>query len=766
MKYSIWSWLALLPFTLFSQSQTPTTPEFWQLNSTEVISSGHQRQIIPKKYLNCQLKDTSFQTYLFKAPNEKEVSVKKSQYLIQIPSPDGKLQTFRVVISSIMEKGLADKFPEIQTFLLKGVDDAYAQGRADWGPQGFHAMIRSPKGDFFIDPYDTGTQLRYISYYTQDFEKDPDKIIPEAGVEPQGTETSPNGSPEKKKVNLDVAAKTAGASCVGTDLRTYRLAVACTGEYAVAATGNPSPTVAQALARIVTSINRVNTVYESEVAVRLVLVNNNNSVVFTNASTDPFSGNNNSNVLIGESQTVITSGIGANNFDIGHTFSTGGGGLAQLGCVCNGSTKARGITGSAQPTGDPYDIDYVAHEIGHQFGGNHTFNSTTGSCAGNRNAGTSVEPGSGITIMAYAGLCNGTNNIAGNSIPYFHAESYDEIINFVTIGGGRTCAVLSPTLNNPPVVTAPTSYSMPFSTPFQLTGSATDQDGDAITYSWEGMDVGSGAGGNWNSGSKPFFRSYAPVTDSFRLFPRLSSIITGSLNNIKGEYLPTSAQTLNFRLTARDNSPGGAGVCYKDVQVVLANSGPLAVTKPNILGITWYQQGVEQITWDVNNVNQAPVNCTDVKIEYSIDGGVTFIPFINSTPNDGSEWINVPQVSGTETDCRIRIQCLNAPAFDINNQNFTISTLVNRNKDIDNSAWVKVLPNPFEESFSLQFEGNAPIPVLAIQLEDVTGRIIWEEKGSSVELEKAYSTAQLSPGIYWLRLLGASGQSVTRLIKQ
>ncbi|NBV14853.1 MAG: hypothetical protein EBS07_12435, partial [Sphingobacteriia bacterium] len=314
MKYSIWSWLALLPFTLFSQSQTPTTPEFWQLNSTEVISSGHQRQIIPKKYLNCQLKDTSFQTYLFKAPNEKEVSVKKSQYLIQIPSPDGILQTFRVVISSIMEKGLADKFPEIQTFLLKGVDDAYAQGRADWGPQGFHAMIRSPKGDFFIDPYDTGTKLRYISYYTQDFEKDPDKIIPEAGVEPQGTETSPNGSSEKKKVNLDVAAKTAGASCIGTDLRTYRLAVACTGEYAVAATGNPSPTVAQTLAKIVTSINRVNTVYESEVAVRLVLVNNNNSVVYTNASTDPFSGNNNSNVLIGESQTVITSGIGANNF--------------------------------------------------------------------------------------------------------------------------------------------------------------------------------------------------------------------------------------------------------------------------------------------------------------------------------------------------------------------------------------------------------------------------------------------------------------------
>ncbi|NBV12971.1 MAG: T9SS C-terminal target domain-containing protein, partial [Sphingobacteriia bacterium] len=352
------------------------------------------------------------------------------------------------------------------------------------------------------------------------------------------------------------------------------------------------------------------------------------------------------------------------------------------------------------------------------------------------------------------------------SIPYFHAESYDEIINFVTIGGGRTCAVSSPTLNNPPIVTAPTSYTLPFSTPFQLDGSATDSDGDAITYSWEGMDNGSGAGGNWNSGSKPFFRSYAPVPDSFRLFPRLSSILTGSLNNIKGEYLPTSAQTLNFRLTARDNSPGGAGVCYQDVQVVLANSGPLAVTKPNILGITWYQQGVEQITWDVNNVNQAPVNCTDVRIDYSIDGGVTFIPFINSTPNDGSEWVNVPQVSGTETDCRIRIQCLNAPTFDINNQNFTISTLVNRNKDIDNSAWVKVLPNPFEESFTLRFEGNELLPVLAIQLEDVTGRIIWEEKGSILEMEKVYSTSQLSPGIYWLRLTGSSGQYITRLIKQ
>ena len=258
--------------------------------------------------------------------------------------------------------------------------------------------------------------------------------------------------------------------------------MACTGEYAVAATGSATPTMAQTLAKIITSVNRVDGVYETEVAVRLVLVATETLVVFTNASTDPFNGNNNASTLIGESQSVISSTIGSANYDIGHTFSTGGGGLAGLGVVCINSQKASGITGSPNPVGDPYDIDYVAHEIGHQFAGNHTFNATTSSCGGgNRNASTAVEPGSGVTIMAYAGICGSTNDLAPNSIAYFHAISYDEIVNFTNLNNGNSCAATTSTGNQAPVVTGSGNYFVPKSTPFILTGSATDPDGDALT---------------------------------------------------------------------------------------------------------------------------------------------------------------------------------------------------------------------------------------------------------------------------------------------
>ncbi|MCE3260873.1 MAG: hypothetical protein K0S12_2514, partial [Bacteroidetes bacterium] len=371
-------------------------------------------------------------------------------------------------------------------------------------------MVRSVNGEFFIDPYCLGNLTDYISYYISDFVKDPSQRLPEVGVIDDIHEKS-QGSNSNQKKNSEAHVNSAPpAVCVGTQLRTYRLAVACTGEYAVAATGSTTPTVAQTLAKIVTSVNRVDGVYETEVAIRLVLVATETMVVFTSASTDPFNGNNNAGTLIGESQSVITNTIGSANFDIGHTFSTGGGGLAGLGVVCNNSSKASGITGSPNPVGDPYDIDYVAHEMGHQFRGNHTFNAVTSSCSGNRNASTSVEPGSGITIMAYAGIC-GTNDLAPNSIAYFHAISYDEIVNFVTTGTGQSCPVVSTTTNNPPAVTGSGNYVIPKNTAFALTGSATDPDGHALTYSWEETDPGA-SGASWNSGSKPFFRSYVPVT--------------------------------------------------------------------------------------------------------------------------------------------------------------------------------------------------------------------------------------------------------------
>jgi hypothetical protein len=675
--------------------------------------------------------------------------------------PNGSFEKFRVVESPIMEPGLAAQFPNIKTYSVKGIDDAYANGKIDWTLEfGFHGMVRSVHGDFFIDQYCLENTKDYISYYTSDFIKDPSQKIPEASLITDNDEKKSFSEPGAKINAMPPA------TCVGTQLRRYRLAVACTGEYAVAATGSTTPTVAQTLAKIVTSVNRVNGVYETEVAVRLILVATQTNVIFTVAATDPFAGNNNAGTLINESQSVITANIGSANYDVGHTFSTGGGGLAGLGVVCNNSQKARGITGSPSPVGDPYDIDYVAHEIGHQFAGNHTFNSTVSSCGGgNRNGSTAVEPGSGITIMAYAGIC-GSQDLAPNSIAYFHAISYDEIVNFTNLNGGNSCPVTTTTGNNPPVVIGSGNYIVPKSTPFVLTGSATDIDGDALTYSWEETSLGTA--GNWNSGNKNFFMSYTPTPSPSRLFPKQSVVLSGNYTGTKGEYVPATAQTIQFRLTARDNKMGGGGVCYSiNTITVSGTAGPLSVTYPDATGIVWGSSTPQTITWAVNGTNAAPVSCDSVKILISYNGGITYSTLLGSTPNDGAELITAPTVTASILTCRIKVESKGNIFYDVSNNNFEISISVGLNSlSKNNPIGLSVWPNPFTNQLNfavgnLKIESNTEVKVM-----DVLGKTISQYSYTNkTELNETIDLSNVSNGVYFLKVTNNNKQSVYRIIK-
>ncbi|SEH39702.1 reprolysin-like metallopeptidase [Chryseobacterium culicis] len=721
---------------------------FTVISERSIKADPKNRTVQPEKSMTYTLDVAGMKSYFNSVPELKDSDRKDHAPVIVLPMPDGTKAKFRIWKSSVMAPGLASQFPQILTFTGQGIDDKYATVKLDFTELGFHAQIKSVvAGDTYIDPYAKQDINNYIIYRKSDLiDKNPRSCL---------MKDEDDTVLGKKNVQ-----KTTAPS-VGTQIRVFRLAVACTGEYAVAATGTATPTVAQTLSAIVTSVNRVNGVYEQEVASRLILVDNEANVVFTNAATDPFNGNNNANTLISESQTQIDLLIGNANYDIGHTFSTGGGGLAGLGVICNNSNKGRGITGSPNPVGDPYDIDYVAHEVGHQFGGPHTFNATTVNCGGgNRSAANAVEPGSGITIMAYAGICGTTNNLANNSIAIFHTKSYQSITTKVQ---STTCQVTIPSNNFAPTVNAGGDYTIPKSTPFRLEGSASDIDNNPLTYCWEQNDVG--PAGDWNvpTGNAAIFRSFMPVTVPYRYFPKITDVINNTVS--KGEILPSYARTMEFRLTVRDNNAGCAGVANDDAIITVdGNSGPFTVTAP-ATAVNWAGNSTQTITWNVANTTAFPVNAATVNIYLSTDGGLTYPTLIlASTPNDGSETVTIPNV--TTTQARIMVAAETNVFYNINPINFTITQTLGVNEASVNKDVFVVYPNPSKGLLNIKFTGSNE--VYDITVYDVSGKLVFTQAGNKLNHDKTgtFDLSQLVKGDYLIKVKSKNLEKTIKWIKE
>lgn len=721
---------------------------FTVVSERSVKAETGKRTVQPEKFVTYTLDVAGMKNYFNSVPELKDTDRKDNAPMIILPMPDGSKARFRIWKSSVMAPKLASQFPQIVTLTGQGIDDRYTTIKLDLTELGFHAQIKSVvTGDTYIDPYAKNNINDYIIYKKGDL----------IDKNPRICETKDEELPLEKKSTE----KTVTPS-VGTQIRIFRFAVACTGEYAKAATGSPTPTVAQTLSAIVTTVNRVNGVYEQEVASRLILVDNETSIIFTDPATDPFNGNNNANTLISESQTQITALIGTANFDIGHTFSTGGGGLAGLGVICSNSQKARGITGSPNPVGDPYDIDYVAHEVGHQFGGPHTFNAITGNCNGNRSGTNAVEPGSGITIMAYAGICLSTNNLANNSIPIFHTRSFQSITSKVQ---STTCQVTTPSSNTAPVVNAGSDYTIPKGTPFKLTGSATDADNDPLTFCWEQNDAGGSDAGDWNApaGNAPLFRTFMPVTDSYRYFPKITDIINGTVT--KGEILPSYGRSMEFRLTVRDNNSGCAGVANDDASITVdGNSGPFKVTAP-ATAVSWLGNTTQTITWDVANTTAAPVNCANVSIYLSTDGGFTYpITILDSTPNDGSEVITLPNVNTSQA--RIMVAGAGNVFFNINPVNFTINENLAVNEVAGNKDAFAVYPNPSRGLLNIKFTNSND--AFDIMVYDISGKLVFgkTDNKSGRDHIATFNLEQLVKGDYIIRIKTKNFEKTVKWIKE
>ena len=658
--------------TLLAAAPATANPELWQERRASDIAVTGERLVQPSRQRTLALDYTGMQRLLEEAPLEGKTPLSESSFELALPLPEGGFGRFLVVESPVMEARLAAKFPHIRTYVGQGLDDPTATVRFDTGPLGFRAQILRWPGTSYIEPYQRGDLQHYVAFEKSALPR-PDSERMRCLVTGEEIQERPNF----QKRNL--AAKVSS----GENLRTYRLAMAATGEYTTFYGG----TVDGALGGIVTTMNRVNGIYEREVAVRMVLVANNDLIIYTNAGTDPYA---NTSGDLNANQTTIDTVIGSANYDVGHLVGTGGGGVAQLGSVCV-SGKARGLTGSSSPIADAFDVDYVAHELGHQFAGNHTFNGSGGSCAGgNRNASTAYEPGSGITIQAYAGICAG-DNLQPNSEDYFHRVSLNEILAFTTNAAtGGSCGVLTSTGNSFPSVTAPADVTIPISTPFRLTATGSDPNGDTLTYVWEQFDLGTAnpTGSIVDTANRPIFRSFDPSPSPTRVFPSLRYILdnanvapataplpgTTTPSWLTAEVLPSTNRTMNFRVTARDNRAGGGGT-NEDLILVTSTTaaGPFQVTAPNT-AVSWAAGSSQTVTWNVAGTTANGVNTANVEIALSRDGGNTFpTVLLASTPNDGSETFTLPAGTPASTQARIRVAAVGNIFFDISNTNFTIT---------------------------------------------------------------------------------------------
>jgi len=745
--------------------------KFFNKTTEPTSNQSLKRNIVPQKYLNFDVDITSLKKYLRLAPIEFSEQAKQQKYIIELPNPDGILQQFDIVKSPIMHPDLANRFPQIITFCGKGITDKTATIRFDITELGFHAQVLSAKGTWYIDPYFKGYTEHCIVYFKSDYINELKNNFSEEGF---------NTNTDLLQNNKSLQA----GLCIGSELRTYDVAIACTGEYAQAAV-SANVTLAQALSAITTTLNRVDGVYETELAIRLVLIATETNVIYIDPTTDPFTGNSTPNTLINESQTVIAANIGTTNFDIGHTLSTGGGGLANYGCVCKTSSKAKGITGSPDPTGDAYDIDYVSHEMGHQFGGSHTFNSSLGSCSGNRSAGTAYEVGAGTSIMAYAGICSADNTQA-HSDTFFHSGSFDEILSYAISGQGNGCATVINTGNTAPVVFMPVSNKyIPKQTPFMLTGSATDVDGDTLTYCWEEMDKG--ATTTWNGGAgtttSPIFKSRVPLTIGTRIFPSLAIIKAGyptnpvgSTGGLKGEILPTVSRSMNFRLTVRDNKTGGGGVatggsgCSSTEQFVVnvdGSTGPFTAIYPNgsenFTGATF-----ENITWDVAGSNAGLVNCPLVDVYMSTNGGNTLNDTIaTGIANNGSHLLYIPNIT-TNSAVRFMIKCSDNYFFDISNSNFTINfnpSPSGVSKINTNYFENFVFPNPAKNTLEIKLPAGIKFSNFNYVIQNNLGEIVKQQQDNSNNVN-TINIQTLSAGIYHIKLTVNNETFISKFVKE
>ena len=628
MKKTLLLFVFSIVLTNLGFSQTERAWSNYKGQDVKVAISA-QRESFPQEFELMQLDLTVLRQALLTASDR--FAENRTSAVISLPNAEGKLERFRVYEASNFARDLQAQFPEIRSYVGQGIDDKYARLRLSINPRGINTMVsRADKPSEYMEPYSTDGKVHVV--YNSERVK---------GKIPFTCST-----PVEQALMNDLTDRASSVSRSSTgQLLNFRLAMSVTPEYTsyhhtllALATAKTS-----ALAAINTTLTRVNGVFETDFAIHMNLVNNM-TIIYDGTTEDPYGATDTG--YNSQLQTTLTNVVGDANYDVGHLMANVGnnGNAGCIGCVCS-TGKGRGYTTSTTPVGDNFDIDYVAHEIGHQFGANHSFSNS------NEGSGVNMEVGSGVTIMGYAGITDYDTHL--HSIDVFHAGNIAQVqANMAT----KSCQTTVTITHSAPVVNAGSNWTIPLSTPFMLTGSATDAGGaDAITYTWEQFDNASGAPSTTNANSAasatkttgPNWVNYQDSASPVRYFPKMSSILTGSTTtpgiDVMAEALSSVARNLNFRLTARDNVLGQGQTGYDEMIVTVANKTALTIT---MAASTTYPVGSTQtVVWTgaTGTTGHSTIaGGANVDISFSADNGATWSILLTNTPNDGTQSVTLP----------------------------------------------------------------------------------------------------------------------------
>tara|TARA_B100000809_G_scaffold252838_2_gene288047 strand:- start:33956 stop:37279 length:3324 start_codon:yes stop_codon:yes gene_type:complete len=651
--------LYLIVISLFNYGlSSAQNDKLWseETSSDLLLFQKNAKHVTHKKERICRLNVPLFKKKLQES-HQKSRS-KKSKLIIPFPDQNGILRNYIVTEASTFSPELQIKYPSIRSYIGVSDDSLKTVVRFSMSNFGLNLMKLSEDGNSeFIDPY-TKDALTYSIYSKKDLPTDIPKSICNV-IEQEQNKLSQKSS------------KLARIAASDGKLRTYRLALSCTGEYGdfhwrdqgIEPSAIDAIKKEAVLAAMNISMTRINGVFEKEVALTMQLIPGNEALIFLDPDTDGYTSDNDSKML-GEVQDKCDDLFGSAGYDIGHLFTTGESGAALVSSPCNDNIKAQGVSGRTPSQGDSFDIDFVAHEMGHQFGATHTFNN---SCSNLIALSSSVEPGSGSTIMGYAGICS--PDVQEYSDAYFHGISIEQMYSFLT-SSNSSCAEQSDIGKFPPTANAGSNYTIPISTPFALEGTATDDNG-IVTYCWEQTDTQTSTMPPLSTSSAgPLFRSLSPNTSEKRHFPDLQTTLIGETGST-WEQLPSIARDLNFKLTVRDNgTPIGQFATDNTKITVFDTTIPFKITSQNT-SETFYVGESKTISWNVADTNVAPINTTLVNILFSKDGGLTYpIILAENAPNNGSYIIITP--NETTTSGRIKVEAVGNIYYSINEKNITI----------------------------------------------------------------------------------------------